>query len=511
MELHRPHQHPRRHSRQRRCGRHIQQPLCSHALNGGTLAAANAGDPNLGNFQLRGDVTVGGSSSSVISADVRVVANETRTFTVAPTGDPTGIDLLVSGKLGHHNGTAWGYAIKEGDGVMKISGINEIGKLTVNAGKLILENSGIAGMWNGGLLNNAQTELSVTGSNEVSFAQAIQGSGALTKTGTGTLVLAAANSYTGDTTVGAGTLRLGVASLADTSTVSIAADAKIDLAFSGSDTVRQLFINGVQQPRGVWNATRDGVHFAGTGSLVVTDGMDLESSGTWTSTSDGNWSAFGNWQGNTLANGTDKIATFNQATGVTVTLDTTRTLGGLSFSTANTTITGSNALTLDVTTGTPQVSVGPGVTATIAAPLAGSDGLSKTGGGTLALSGENTYAGATTVDGGTLAVSVIAGATRHFDASRLSLADGANVTSWADLTSSVANATVPSGNATPTYLANAGTGTGLGAVNFLGNNNATDSQALKFARATDVRSVLSVFKGSSFLMTDYRGPMPCTA
>ena len=323
----------------------------------------------------------------------------------------------------------------------------------------------------------------------------------LTKKGTGMLAVSAL-SYTGNTTVEAGTLRLGAASLADTSTVSIAVDAKIDLAFSGSDTVAALFIDGVQQPRGIWNATRDGGHFAGSGSLVVTSGPDPVGDGVWSSPTSGDWSAVGNWHDTLLANGTDKIATFNQATGVTVTLDTTRTLGGLSFSTANTTITGSNALTLDVTSGTPQVSVGPGVTATIAAPLAGTDGLAKTGSGTLSISSESTYAGATAVDGGTLAVSVLAGASRHFDASQLTLADGAGVSAWTDLTSNAANATVPSGNATPTYLADAGTGTGLGAVNFLGNNNATDSQALKFARATDVRSVLSVFKGSSFLMTD---------
>ena len=79
--------------------------LNSLALNGATLAAANAGAASLGNFQLRSDVTVGGTAQSVISADVRVIQSETRTFNVGATGDLSGTDLLISGRLGHQNGT----------------------------------------------------------------------------------------------------------------------------------------------------------------------------------------------------------------------------------------------------------------------------------------------------------------------------------------------------------------------------------------------------------------------
>ena len=150
------------------------------ALNGATLAATNAGSASLGNFQLRSDVTVGGMAQSVISADVRVIQNETRTFNVGATGDTSGIDLLISGKLGHQSGTAWGYAVKSGAGTMTISGANDIGSMTVNAGKLILQDTGIGGMWNGGLVNNAQTELRVSTGNTITWNnQTLQGSGTM--------------------------------------------------------------------------------------------------------------------------------------------------------------------------------------------------------------------------------------------------------------------------------------------------------------------------------------------
>ncbi len=134
--------------------------------------------------------------------------------------------------------------------------------------------------------------------------------------------------------------------------------------------------------------------------------------------------------------------------------------------------------------------------------ITGTGGLTQAGTGTITLTGTNTYAGATNITGGTLSVSAVTGAARRFDASNLGLANGAGVSTWSDLSGNGANATVPGGNGTPTFIANAGTGTGLGAISFLGNTNATDSQALAFTRDTNVRSMFSVFKGSSFLATD---------
>ncbi len=115
------------------------------------------------------------------------------------------------------------------------------------------------------------------------------------KLGAGTLILSAANSYTGNTTVAGGTLvaattgklgsgNLTVASgatcelrntagaLADTASVFLSATGKLNLASGVSQTVQSLFIDGVWQASGTWNASRDPAHFSGTGSLTVTSG-----------------------------------------------------------------------------------------------------------------------------------------------------------------------------------------------------------------------------------------------
>ena len=96
----------------------------------------------------------------------------------------------------------------------------------------------------------------------------------------------------------------------------------------------------------------------------------------------------------------------------------------------------------------------------------------------------------------------VAGYSRWFDASLITgVADGGSVSMWADLSGNNANATVPSGNAAPVYVADAGTGTGLGALYFARNSGPSNSAALRFASDGNIRTVFAVFKGSSFLLT----------
>jgi autotransporter-associated beta strand protein len=137
--------------------------------------------------------------------------------------------------------------------------------------------------------------------------------------------------------------------------------------------------------------------------------------GTWSQATAGtyNWSTTGNWSGGTVANGANNTANFTTAnlTGpISVTLDTNRTIGSLVFDNPTNafgwSIIGSNTLTLSNTT-PPSIAVNnANISATLAVQLAGTQGLTKTGPGTLFLTGNNTgLTGGITASAGTLSVS----------------------------------------------------------------------------------------------------------
>lgn len=263
--------------------------------------------------------------------------------------------------------------------------------------------------------------------------------GGVTKTGPGTLTLSGNNFYTGYTEIQAGTLV--AASSTALGTGGWSSDTKTDI--------------------------RDGATLALQGNVRLDEHMHLTGAGV------GGLGALRSLSGNNAMTQSGGIA-------------------GVGFCLDNTTTIGVDADTLTLT-GFYNDTDKPG-------------GFTKVGAGTLVLTATSSYVGDTVISNGALRLSVTGGAARHFDASTLGLANSAPVTQWNDLSGNGANATVPSGNANPTYLADAGTGTGLGAVDFkagaASGGGATDSQALRFERDTNVRSVFSVFKGTSFLMTD---------
>ena len=148
-------------------------------------------------------------------------------------------------------------------------------------------------------------------------------------------------------------------------------------------------------------------------------------SGTWIAPNTTSlWSNPAAWAGGIVADGTDSTAFFDTLDPVAATLvrlDSARTIGGLVFGDTNP-VTASgwtvdnngnagNVLTLAVTTGSATITVGSlgaAATAAISAQIAGVNGLTKMGAGTLSLSAANTYTGATAVNAGTLALNFAA-------------------------------------------------------------------------------------------------------
>ena len=103
-----------------------------------------------------------------------------------------------------------GALVKTGTGTLTLSGANTYsGGTTINAGALMLGNGGATGSILGDVAVNTGALFAINHSDTFTFSGVISGGGAFQKLGTGTTILTATSSYTGGTTITAGTLQLG--------------------------------------------------------------------------------------------------------------------------------------------------------------------------------------------------------------------------------------------------------------------------------------------------------------
>jgi autotransporter-associated beta strand protein len=253
--------------------------------------------------------------------------------------------------------------------------------LNNNAASALLNSSGASHLVSAPLALTAGGILAdVAASTTLTLAGEVSGTGVgIVKSGAGTLLLTANNTYTGATSVAAGTLLIGNGGTTGSVAGTIATSAT--LRFNRSDSVALAsVISGTGS-----------VEFAGTGDTTL--------------------SAANTYSGSTtLSAGTLVLANTNALQNSTLTYSTTGgaltvadpvvalTLGGLA---------GDRGLPLTNTLGTPlALSVGQNNSTTTysGSPSSSGASLTKVGTGTLTLTGTHTYTGATTISNGTLEI-----------------------------------------------------------------------------------------------------------
>jgi autotransporter-associated beta strand protein len=106
-------------------------------------------------------------------------------------------------------------------------------------------------------------------------AGTISGAGGIIKQGGGTLHLTASNTYTGDTVVDSGVLRLTDEYLANTADLALKAGATLELSHALTDTIDEFFVGGLSRGEGTHGAIGSGADFewsqiTGAGKLQVT-------------------------------------------------------------------------------------------------------------------------------------------------------------------------------------------------------------------------------------------------
>jgi autotransporter-associated beta strand protein len=159
-------------------------------------------------------------------------------------------------------------------------------------------------------------------------------------------------------------------------------------------------IASISLPPGIWDTSQ--ISAGGDGSITLTVAFN-PNDGTWAFNGNGNWSDAGKWVDSTIAYGKDKTATFPDIMTVApvVTLDAPVTLGNVAYkdTTHPLTLSGSD-LTLDVTSGTPEIEAA-NAALVITSAVVSNDGLSKTGIGNLTLTKmANTLTGDISIGGG---------------------------------------------------------------------------------------------------------------
>nr|WP_278521180.1 autotransporter-associated beta strand repeat-containing protein [Brucella anthropi] len=227
-------------------------------ISAGTLSVSNDSNMSFINGGLildGGTLRITGTGFSQTARSVTMTGNGGG-FDIADAAARFTVSQALSGS---------GALVKSGDGTLVLSGANSYSGGTLVSGGTL---QGDAASLQGNITNNAR--LVFDQQSDGTFAGDLSGTGAFVKSGSGTLVLSGASSYSGGTLVGGGTLQGDTASLQGniTNNAQLVFDQQSNGIFTGS-----LSGSGslVKQGSGMLVFNGNGAGFAG--STVVENGM----------------------------------------------------------------------------------------------------------------------------------------------------------------------------------------------------------------------------------------------
>ena len=430
----------------------VAGPVTSQVAANGSLSLASAGGPvSLGGISGAGAINLGANTLSL----------------TADTGN-------FAGAL---SGTG-GLTIKGGS--QTLSGSNTYtGNTVVDTGaSLIISGAGTlgGGSYAGTITNNGSFTYASTATQTISGV--VSGSGGITKENTGTLILGAANTYTGATSISGGTITITDAAAlgANSGGTTINTGGTLDLR-NVTGVTEPITVNGgtlststgsssVTSPLVISGSSAidvDGTQLTLTGIVSGTGSFDKTGAGTLVLEAANTYTGATSISGGTIAitdaaalGATSGATTINTGgtldlRGVTGVAEPINLNGGtLSASTGNNSITGAISL---LGNSNSAIDV-DGTSLTISSVISGTGSFDKTGAGTLVLEGANTYTGETTIDAGrlTLAAGASIAESERVTVGANGIFDTSAITANVYINSLAGSGSVINGSTTPNSL-----------------------------------------------------------
>ena len=463
--------------------------------------------------------TIGGLNTTGVNTFSGTVSLGTNLTLTEPAGGTLSFTGVVSGaggltktgagivSLGNANTFTGATLVSAGTLAYVASNAIGTGSVTVNGGSLDMganraDSVGAVTLQNGSILGTGTSTLTSTSGFAVqsgTVSAILAGAVNLTKDTSGTVTLSAANTYSGTTTVNAGTLAYGVSNALGVGVLTVNGGT-LDMGTGRTDSVGAVTLTS-------------GSILGGAGSVLTsTSGFTLQS-GTVTAGLAGTVGVTKNTAGTVLIFGANAYTLATTISAGTLRLGATETLPNASavtiaagatldmnaFSDTVGSLAGAGNLLL--TTGVLTAG-GDNTSTSFTGTAGGSGGITKMGTGTLTLGGVDSYIGATNVNAGTL---TLGNAGAGPSASRVTVAAGAtfNDAGFAASIGSLAGAgsvTLGAGTLTAggdgTFSTFSGIVSGTGGFTKAGTGTLTMTGANTFSGAINVNAGNLVLSGA---------------